>query len=399
MDAAAEPAAVAARRAHVNSAVSVWAAAAIISFGPALLFNLMPLVLSSLATAHSLGPAQVGLFASACQAGSMVSTLASALWVRRVRSWPRATVVSALLTAAAYGCIMAVDGASYPATLAFAFVTGCGNGSLHAAPTALLSDTKSPTRGFALTIGLQVLAAGAVAPFAPAIQARWGFPGMIGVLSAFTALCAALSLLLPLQGLRGSSVGGGTHRATAAAAPAATGEGSESSGRKPSNVPVFLALGGFMVFYVSVTGVYAFVALQGQTWGLSENQISSAVTVALLVGCGGSFLVGVLADRFVSPVTLVVVFVAGTASAFGCLMLGGSGSEHSYTTFRLALLQLNVWWNGAASVMSGVIATLDRSGRFAVLSQAYAIGIAKHTQPTYPSTTSNETTLLSLVTS
>ena len=104
-----------------------------------------------------------------------------------------------------------------------------------------------------------------------------------------------------------------------------------------------------MVFYVSVTGVYAFVALQGQTWGLSENQISSAVTVALLVGCGGSFLVGVLADRFVSPVTLVVVFVAGTASAFGCLMLGGSGSEHSYTTFRLALLQLNVWWNGAAS--------------------------------------------------
>jgi MFS family permease len=294
MDAAAEPAAVAARRAQVNSAVSVWAAAAIISFGPALLFNLMPLVLSSLATAHSLGPAQVGLFASACQAGSMVSTLASALWVRRVRSWPRATVVSALLTAAAYGCIMAVDGASYPATLAFAFVTGCGNGSLHAAPTALLSDTKSPTRGFALTIGLQVLAAGAVAPFAPAIQARWGFPGMIGVLSAFTALCAALSLLLPLQGLRGSSVG---------------------------------------------------------------------------------------------------------ASAFGCLMLGGSGSEHSYTTFRLALLQLNVWWNGAASVMSGVIATLDRSGRFAVLSQAYAIGIAKHTQPTYPSTTSNETTLLSLVTS
>lgn len=260
--------------AQVNRPRATWVSALIISIGPALLFNLMPLVLSSLAKQQSLGPGAVGFFAVAIMSGSMASTIVSAFWIRRVASWPHATALFSLCATLGYAALMAPwirD--SYYTTLALAFVVGIGNGSLHAAPTALISDTDSPSRGFALTIGLQVVCAGAVAVVAPGVNATWGWPGVVGVLAAFTAACIALSFGLPTQGLRGPA---GIASAPDADAAKWAGNGEKSSGSKAaaggegSNVPVLLCLVGFMVFYICVTAAYSFTALQGQSWCVSE---------------------------------------------------------------------------------------------------------------------------------
>ena len=113
--------------------------------------NVMPLLLSALVESRGLEPSAAGFFASATMAGGTVATAASALWIRRVASWPRATVASALFAVIAYLGLMVVD--EYFMTLALAFAAGAANGNLHAPPTALLSDLDSPTRGFALMLG------------------------------------------------------------------------------------------------------------------------------------------------------------------------------------------------------------------------------------------------------
>ena len=330
-----------AQRARINRWPTIAIAGVIVGTGT-LFFNVMPLILSSLARARPLTDSQIGFFASAVMGGAMVATLASVLWIRRF-SWRLTSLVAALAATAALFGLMVLE--NYFAMLAVAFVLGCGQAAMIAPPIALLSDTDTPTRNFAVMVGLQVGLASVLAAAFPAIDGAWSFAGGMGVMGATTLVCAGLALTLPAHGIRG---GGG--------APAVA--------RPPSNAPVFLGLGALLVFYTGITAVWGFAGILGDARGLGEGEVASAVSVSLGAGLVGSVVAGVLGDR-VRALSAILFGSLGVGATYVLLAFEGG-----YWFFLATLLAMNAFWNVSVAYQAGLIASFDVTGRFAILMTA-----------------------------
>ena len=206
----------AATRSRVNGWSAIIVAGVLVGVG-SIFFNVMPLILSSIAKARGLTDSQVGLFASFGMGGALVATLASVLWIRRI-SWKLLSMAAALVAATGFAGLMVVG--NYEGMLALGFLAGCGQAGMVAPAIAMISDTEVPSRNFALMVGLQVAMASVLAAVFPAIEGAWSFAGVMGVLTAITLACAGLALALPARGTRSE------------VQPEASGEGEGAGGNR-----------------------------------------------------------------------------------------------------------------------------------------------------------------------
>ena len=332
-----------AEEARINRWTTLLLAGLIVGTG-CLFFNLMPLVLASLAGARSLSESQVGFVASSVNAGALLGTLASVLWIRRY-SWKRATAGSAVATGLCMAGLIVWDG--YVPTLVFGLLMGWGQAFMIASPIAMLSDTRAPSRNFAAMVGLQVAMASVLAPVIPSLEGVGSFPAIMGMIAALTLSCGALALGLPDRGLRG--VGDSTELAP---------------GTAVSNAPIFLSLGGLLVFYIGLISVWGFAGILGEEWGLSPGEIASAVSISLVAGISGSMVAAYLGER-VAPLSAIAAGFLGMGATFA-LFAWGDG----YLLFLLALVAMNGFWNFTLAYQLGLLSSFDVTGRFAILMTA-----------------------------
>lgn len=334
----------AATRSRVNRWSAIIVAGVLVGVG-SIFFNVMPLILSSIAKARGLTDSQVGLFASFGMGGALVATLASVLWIRRI-SWKLLSMAAALVAATGFAGLMVVG--NYAGMLALGFLAGCGQAGMVAPAIAMISDTEVPSRNFALMVGLQVAVASVLAAVFPAIEGAWSFAGVMGVLTAITLACAGLALALPAKGTRSE------------VQPEASGEGKGAA----SHVPVFLSIGGLLIFYTGITAVWGFAGILGEAWGLNQGQVATAVSVSLGAGLVGALVAGLLADR-VRALSAILFGVLGLVATYALL-----GFQGSYLSFLFLLLAMNCFWNVCVAYQAAMVASFDATGRFTILMTA-----------------------------
>ena len=330
-------------RERINSAATLGVAALIIGTG-SILFNVMPLLLSSLAKARSLSESEVGFFASSAMAGALLATLASVLWIRRL-PWTWTTGLAALVATTASLGLMEFE--NYSAILMLGFVLGYGQATLIASPVAMISDTDAPSRNFALIVAVQVVMASVLAAAMPGIDRAGSFSAVMAVMGLITLVCAALAFRLPVRGLRGRTD-----------LPAASPDAAAP------NTPVFLGLGGLLIFYIGLTMVWGFAGILGEAWALTPGEVASAVSVSLGAGLVGSLFAGMLGDR-IRAQRAIGLGLVGVGITFGLFALEGG-----YWLFLSTLLAMNGFWNFSLAYQLGMISSFDISGRFAVLMTA-----------------------------
>ena len=334
---------------HPVDRPSAIAAASVIAGLGALLYNMMPLLIGSAQEAMGWSESELGTFAALGLAGAMLGTLLSVLWIRRV-NW-RVTIASGLTLGAA-GFAAGSLSQDYLVLMSCMFFAGTGSAIALAPLVALAGDGLHPDRNFAFMILGQVVLAAAIATLIPGVDERFGFKGVLLLLSGLTLLGIPLIGLIPTRGRE--------RRSEAAAQSSELSESSESAASE-SSLPVFVALFGLVTFFAAITCVWAFVELIGNLRGLSDGEVGTVISVSLLIGGLGALAVAVVGDR----ISLFAGIAIGSAGLI--LSFGGVALASSFAAFGLAMTVLQAMWNFSLPYQLGLVARLDSSGRYTVL--------------------------------
>ena len=118
-----------------------------------LVFNTMPLMLSSAAQSLGLGEVELGFLYSSTGLGYLVGTLSGPLWVDRF-SWRKSASLICLLAAASFIASAHVSGASlYVTWVAFGFFCAL----MHALTMRILADMPNPEQAFGMRLSIELI--------------------------------------------------------------------------------------------------------------------------------------------------------------------------------------------------------------------------------------------------
>ncbi|HTX51350.1 MAG TPA: cytochrome P450, partial [Caulobacteraceae bacterium] len=166
--------------------LSVLAAASLVSAAAALLFNVMPALLTAAATRFSLGSGQIGVVGSSYLAGFAVVAVTSNQWLPRL-NW-RALVGggTAVSVASLAACGFAT---SYGPLLAALVIAGASLGVLYTLCIAVISEHQAPDSAFGVKLTAEVLLGGvALLTLTGLAIPRWGFSGAAFALAAMVGV-------------------------------------------------------------------------------------------------------------------------------------------------------------------------------------------------------------------
>jgi predicted MFS family arabinose efflux permease len=226
-------------------------------------------------------------------------------------------------------------------------LAGVGLAISFASAITLIGDTSQPNRNFGVLILAQVGLAAAVGVALPVVDEGWGFSGIMVLFAVISVGNLGCARWLPTRGVKEIA-------AMSNSSPAA------------SKAPVIVGLFAYLVFYVSLAAVWAFLELIANEFGISDARVSVVISSSLLIGGFGA-LGAMLVGGRVRPATGIAVGAIGMMLA--TLMLLGT---LSYGVYFAAVCLFQVTWNFGIAFQLGLIATLDISGRFVVLSTAFA---------------------------
>lgn len=318
----------------------------------ALVGNIQPMFLGSLAETFQLQARELGLIGGAELAGSCLASLTAPLWFSRVRlRWLAAIamvvgVVGNLATAFVEG---------FSALLIMRFTIGLlASGVLYAIALGLVGRTPHPDRLIAIAIVCQVLSLSVGLAVVPRIQQLWQFWGVGVALATMFASCLLLLRWLPP-----------TLACDADAAPRA---------RRVQWLPAGLML-GLILFSCAVGGLWAFLERIGSALGFASADIGAALALSGLLGGGGALVAAVIDTRLgrVMPIVFAV-----SLAMVACLVFIFSEGWRPYV---IAAAAFNFSWNLTLPYLMGAIAVADTRSQFMVLVPAaqtggYAAGAA-----------------------
>lgn len=313
----------------------------------ALAFAILPLLLGEYAAALSLDDAAVGWLGSTYVAGYTLTTGAAFLWVERI-AWPRVHLAGALLMV--LGFAVGASNLSYERALVGFALAGAGSGLMFALSCALVACREDADRAFALKIVpeqgfpallLFVLPVAVVAPF--------GVSGLLVFCALIAAVGAIACRFTPLNPER---------QPQTATQPVGAGMA----------LPTAVALIGLLLFFSGFAGFWAFAEIILVEAGIEKTAAGWLLGVGVLASAVGPLFTALVADYFGRQAPLMVLL---GLIALGVLLM----SEVSGTVAFGGLLALlpAAWYAGIAYQM-GIIADVDRSGRFSVL-MAAALGL------------------------
>lgn len=283
-------------------------------------FNVLPVMLGSLADSFKLDAQTTGLIGSICFAGYLVGTLGAPFWMNRV-NWRVLTIVSAVGTAASFAL------SSQVSTLELLFVVWALIGFFASTMTCLgmriLSDLPDKVRAFGTRQGVELSVTAAVLfALPPLIISEYKYPGAALSLAAVVAVLGLSAFWVPTGAQSNEEASPGA-AATGAYLPAAAWQ----------------SLGLFFIFLVGNIGLWAFLERIGSSLQIAPAEMGIVFAVLKLLGGVAAFFTAAVGER-VGP-TRAAWWVVGavgaglillqTASAFIGFALGAWIWEFAFT--------------------------------------------------------------------
>jgi predicted MFS family arabinose efflux permease len=284
-------------------------------------FNVLPVMLGSLADSFKLDAQTTGMIGSVCFAGYLVGTLGAPFWMNRV-NWRLLTIVSAIGTAASFAASSQID------TLEWLVVVWALIGFFASTMTCLgmriLSDLPDKVRAFGTRQGVELTVTAAVLfALPPLIISHYQYPGAALSLAAVVAILGLSAFWVP--------TGAQSNQDAAAQGTPATGA------HLPAMAWQSLAL--FFVFLVGNIGLWAFLERIGSSLQIAPAEMGIVFAVLKLLGGVAAFFTAAVGER-VGP-TRAAWWVLGTvglglvllqtASAFIGFALGAWIWEFAFT--------------------------------------------------------------------
>jgi predicted MFS family arabinose efflux permease len=311
-------------------------------------FSIMPIFLGGMATHLLFNEQQIGFIGSSYLAGFTLTSFSAVFWSRRV-SWRGGVLLAALVPGASY--LTAMVAREYFWILLLTFVVGCSRGVFYAISVCALSDRQEAERSFALGTVASMMLAGFGMLVLPYIMESAQIYGLFVPLIVVSILGTLVVGWLPVGGKR----------------EAETAQGADSGKRSL----VFLGLGGLLIFWIGMCGIWAFLERIGNASGLSSQAIGTVLAVSYGAVILVAFLAAWLGDRLgrAAPIFIgVMAMLVGIVSMDRTL---------TFTTYMVASLLFQCGWIFSYPYMMAVISRSDKSGRFVpLIAAAQGLGAA-----------------------
>ena len=337
--------------------LGVLVAASVVSAAAALLFNVMPALLTAAATRFSLDAGQIGIVGSSYLAGFALVAATSNQWLGRF-NWRAlvggGTAVS-VVSLAACGLVP-----TYGALLAALVIAGASLGVLYTLCIAVVSENQRPDPAFGVKLTAEVVLGGvALVALSGFAIPQWGFSGAAFALAAIVGVTA-------LSGLA-------AFPARRALTPPA--ERFTMKGRRSGFAAVlrdwapWSGLAGLFVSFAGLSALWAFLTQLAPTFGVSSRAASSAFMIALVVSGVAGIAAATIGDRLGRARPLAVGMLLAIAGA-AALQWG-----HGFPGYLVGVVLAVGVWNFPMAYQMGMIASADERGHVAVLMPAaLAIG-------------------------
>lgn len=310
-------------------------------------FNLLPVMLGSMADWFSLGTKTVGWMGSVCFAGYLAGTLTAPLWMDRL-NWRFLILLSAFGTAGSFALSANVH------HLRALYVVWALIGFFASAMTCLgmriLTDLPNKVRAFGVRQGTELSVTAAVLfALPPLVIAHFEYPGAALALAGVVAVLGMSAFWVPTRPAKGNGI-----------ESAASGNLSRTS---------CLTLFFFLLFLVGNIGLWTFLERIGASLNLTAAETGLVFAVLKLLGGLAAFSMAIVGDRLGQHLPYVLVT---SLIGLGLLLLAVAGSAMPFA--------LGAWlWEYAFTCgcvfQVAAIARVDPSGRAVVLAPAmFALG-------------------------
>ncbi|OUR82603.1 hypothetical protein A9Q75_05485 [Colwellia psychrerythraea] len=312
-------------------------AACLLSAAGALVFNAFPQVLTAIAIRFQLGEAQVGSLISAYMGAFALLALFAPLWMKALPWKPTAIVAYIVL---GMGVVVLQQGGQGLVGTGM-FIMGLGASVLFTISVGVISVARDPDRGFGFKLTAEMIL-GAVLIFVVAglVAKQFGYSGFIYGLLFLYALTMPAIFWLPNK------------------VNIAENELLNKDVVSGFNWQALLSAFALFIFFGAYTAVWSFAGHIGIEQGLSESQISTVLTFALLSGLAGALYCAWLGQRVghLKPIVL------GMALMFLCFigLIYGTG----LLFFSVAVCFINGLLQFVVAYQMGLLAMVDHSGRY-----------------------------------
>ncbi|MEC5213923.1 putative MFS family arabinose efflux permease [Polaromonas sp. CG_9.5] len=311
-------------------------------------FNLLPVMLGSMADSFGLDARAAGLMGSVCFAGYLVGTLGAPLWMNRL-NWRVLTVVSTAGTALFFALSVGVSSVSV--LYGMWALIGFFASTMTCLGMRILSDLPNKVRAFGVRQGVE-LSVTALVLFAlpPLVIAHFKYPGAALALAGVVALLGLSALWVP-------------HGPPSAGAAAVQGAPVAATGHRALPAASWRALALFFLFLVGNIGLWAFLERIGASLKVSPTEMGIVFALLKLLGGVAAFSVAALGERL-SPLraALLVLTVIGAG-----LALLASASTTGFVGFALGAWVWEFAFTCGCVFQTAAIARSDPSGRAVTL--------------------------------
>jgi predicted MFS family arabinose efflux permease len=316
-------------------------------------FNLLPVMLGSLADSFALDAQAVGWMGSICFAGYLLGTLGAPLWMNRV-NWRLLTVISAAGTALSFALSALVE--HVPMLFVMWALIGFFASTMTCLGMRILADLPNKVRAYGVRQGVELSVTAAVLfALPPLVIAHFKYPGAALALAGVVVLLGVSSLWVP----KGPPVALTVHDGHALSAPL--------QGSLPS--ASWWALGVFFLFLVGNIGLWAFLERIGAVLKIAPTEMGLVFAVLKLLGGVAAFFVASLGER------------GGHRWPYGAVLLGVTlglvllAKAEGFLPFALGAWIWEFAFTCGCVYQVAAIARSDASGRAVMLvPAAFALG-------------------------
>lgn len=317
-------------------------------------FNLLPVMLGSMADSFGLDARAAGLMGSVCFAGYLAGTLGAPLWMNRL-NWRLLTVVSTAGTALFFALSAGVT--SLPVLYGMWALIGFFASTMTCLGMRILSDLPNKVRAFGVRQGVE-LSVTALVLFAlpPLVIAHFKYPGAALALAGVVALLGLSALWVPQGPPRPLPSTANSEPVAAVAAPAA-------AGHRALPAASWWALGLFFLFLVGNIGLWAFLERIGTSLRVAPTEMGIVFAVLKLLGGVAAFSVAALGERL-APLRAALLVLLAIGAGLGLLASAGATG---FAGFALGAWVWEFAFTCGCVFQTAAIARSDPSGRAVTL--------------------------------
>lgn len=331
----------------LNSFKGLFALLLIHTIGPQTVV-ILPALVQGYVEQLGMSEQDAGFLASMETWGMFVATFAMMVLVSRV-NWRLLIRLSLIAMVAANALSMFTESAV--ALYVLRFIAGLGGGAIVAISYAMIGLTLSKDRNFGWALFFVLLYGAIVFPLLPIIVSQFGFAG------AFCFFAVFSSLGLPF-------VGGLPSKGTAPSE-------ADADAIDLSTTMKGLAVLTMLFYFIAQIGVWSYFYRFGIHFGISDQDVGTALSLSQFFGLAGAFFVVLFANLVRKDLAL---FAGIGLSIVSIALLFES---HAFLAFVLISGAYQFLWNMTHPYLLGALASFDPTGRIVVYGTAMQfLGIA-----------------------